>query len=122
MAEPLSQQTLELTIRKETMTRTTTSLPFATESFCQEAVVSLELFHKGLGHRKCRTLLAANKHQLWEDVEVQMLQELVCLSCDIATIKSPACNKEHLTGATSLESMSFGHLASYHTHWTHSKH
>lgn len=38
MAEPLSQQTLELTIRKETMTRTTTSLPFATESFCQEAV------------------------------------------------------------------------------------
>jgi hypothetical protein len=60
----------------------------------------LELLHQRLGHRKCRTLLAANKHQLWEDVAIRMTGETGCLTCGIATIRSRARNKEPYTGAT----------------------
>lgn len=38
--------------------------------------LSLELLHRQLGHRKCRTLLAASKHQLWQDVAVHMSPEV----------------------------------------------
>jgi hypothetical protein len=60
----------------------------------------LELLHQRLGHRKCRTLLAANEHQLWEDVTIRMTGETGCLTCGIATICSRAHDKEPHTGAT----------------------
>jgi hypothetical protein len=60
----------------------------------------LELLHLRLGHHKCRTLLAASEHQLWEDTTVRMTGETGCLSCDIATIRSRARNKEAHSGAT----------------------
>jgi len=62
--------------------------------------VSLELLHRRLGHRKCRTLLAANEHHLWEDTMVRMSPEAGCLSCGIATIKASVRNKEHHTAAS----------------------
>lgn len=62
--------------------------------------LSLELLHKRLGHRKCRTLLAASEHNLWEDVTVRMSPETGCLSCGISTIRSTGRNKEPHTGAT----------------------
>jgi len=60
----------------------------------------LELLHLRLGHRKCRTLLAASEHQLWEDTTVRMTGETGCLTCDVATICSRARNKEAHSGAT----------------------
>ncbi len=62
--------------------------------------ISLELLHRRLGHRKCRTLLAASNHQLWEDTAIRMSPETGCLSCGIATIKATARNKEPHTGAS----------------------
>jgi len=62
--------------------------------------VSLELMHRRLGHRKCRTLLAANEHHLWGDAMVRMSTETGCLSCGIATIKASAHNKDHHTAAS----------------------
>ncbi len=61
---------------------------------------SLELMHRRLGHRKCRTLLAANEHHLWEDAMVCMSLEMGCLSYSIATIKASARNKDHHTAAS----------------------
>jgi hypothetical protein len=63
--------------------------------------ISLELLHTRLGHRKCRTLLAASEHNLWEDATVRMSPETGCLSCGISTIRSTARNKEPHTGARS---------------------
>jgi hypothetical protein len=60
----------------------------------------LELLHLRLGHRKCRTLLAASEHQLWEDTTVHMTGETGCLTCDVATIHSRAHNKKAHSGAT----------------------
>jgi len=60
----------------------------------------LELLHARLGHRKCRTLLSANEHQLWKDVSIRMSPETGCLSCGIATARSAACNTEHHSGAS----------------------
>jgi hypothetical protein len=60
----------------------------------------LELLHQRLGHRKCRTLLAANEHHLWEDTTIHMTGEVGCLTCGIATIRSSARNKEPHSGAT----------------------
>jgi hypothetical protein len=54
----------------------------------------LELLHHRLGHHKCRTLLAANKHNLWDDTTIRMTGETGCLTCGIATIRLHACNKE----------------------------
>jgi len=56
--------------------------------------------HRRLGHRKCRTLLAANEHHLWEDAMVCMSLEMGCLSYSIATIKASARNKDHHTAAS----------------------
>jgi len=56
--------------------------------------------HRRLGHRKCRTLLAANEHHLWGDAMVRMSTETGCLSCGIATIKASAHNKDHHTAAS----------------------
>ncbi len=61
--------------------------------------LSLELLHTRLGHRKCRTLLAASEHNLWEDVTIRMSPETGCLGCGIATIRSTAHNKEPHTAA-----------------------
>jgi hypothetical protein len=62
--------------------------------------LSLELLHNRLGHRKCRTLLAARKHNLWEDATVHnMSPETGCLSFGVSTIWSTAHNKEPHTGA-----------------------
>jgi hypothetical protein len=61
--------------------------------------LSLELLHTRLGHRKCRTLLAASEHNLWEDVTIRMSPETGCLSCGVATIRSTACSKEPHTAA-----------------------
>ncbi len=61
--------------------------------------LSIELLHTRLGHRKCRTLLAASEHNLWEDVTIRMSPETGCLSCGIATIRSTARNKEPHTVA-----------------------
>jgi transposase InsO family protein len=60
----------------------------------------LELLHARLGHRKCRTLLSANEHQLWKDVSIRMSPETGCLSCGIATARSAARNTEHHSGAS----------------------
>jgi hypothetical protein len=60
----------------------------------------LELLHIRLGHRKCRTLLAASESDLWEDTTVCMTEETGCLTCGIATIRSRARNKEPHSGAT----------------------
>jgi hypothetical protein len=49
-------------------------------------LLSLETVHKRLGHRKCRTLLAASEHNLWSDAGVLMSAEVGCLDCGIATI------------------------------------
>jgi transposase InsO family protein len=62
--------------------------------------LSLELLHNRLGHRKCRTLLAAGEHNLWADVTVRMSPESGCLSCGISTIRATARNKEQHTGAS----------------------
>jgi transposase InsO family protein len=60
----------------------------------------LELLHSRLGHRKCRTLLAASEHNLWEDTTIRMTRKTGCLTCGIATIRSRARNKEPHSGAT----------------------
>jgi len=60
----------------------------------------LELRHSRLGHRKCRTLLAASEHNLWEDTTIRMTGETGCLTCGIATIRSRTRNKEPHSGAT----------------------
>jgi transposase InsO family protein len=62
--------------------------------------IPLELLHARLGHRKCRTLLAASEHNLWEDASIRMTGETGCLTCGIATIRSRARNKEAHSGAT----------------------
>jgi len=56
--------------------------------------LSLETRHKRLGHRKCRTLLAASEHNLWSDAGVLMSSEVGCLDCGIATIWATARNKQ----------------------------
>jgi hypothetical protein len=61
--------------------------------------LSLELLLIRLGHRKCHTLLAASKHNLWKDVTVCMPPKAGCLSCGISTIQSTACNKEQHMGS-----------------------
>jgi len=58
----------------------------------------LELLHHCLGHRKCRTLLTASEHNLWEDTTIRMTGETGSLMCSIATIRSR--NKEAHSGAT----------------------
>jgi hypothetical protein len=60
----------------------------------------LELRHSRLGHRKCRTLLAASEHNLGEDTTIRMTGETGCLTCGIATIRSRTRNKEPHSGAT----------------------
>jgi hypothetical protein len=62
--------------------------------------VSLKLLHNRLGHRKCHTLLATNKHDLWNDTIICMSSDNGCLSCGITTIKSTARNKEPHTAAS----------------------
>jgi len=62
--------------------------------------LSLEILHKRLGHRKCRTLLAASEHNLWRDAGVLMSSEVGCLDCGIATIKATARNTQPHTAAT----------------------
>jgi len=63
-------------------------------------LLSLETVHKRLGHRKCRTLLAASEHNLWSDAGVLMSGETGCLDCGIATIRATACNKQPHTAAS----------------------
>jgi hypothetical protein len=66
----------------------------------QKKRLPLELLHQRLGHRKCRTLLAASEHQLWENTNIRMTGETGCLTCGLSTIRSRARNKEPHTGAT----------------------
>jgi transposase InsO family protein len=63
-------------------------------------LLSLEVLHNRLGHRKCRTLLAASEHHLWGDAGVLMTPEAGCLDCGIATIRANARNKQPHTAAT----------------------
>jgi transposase InsO family protein len=63
-------------------------------------LLSLETLHNRLGHRKCRTLLAASEHRLWADAGVLMSSELGCLDCGIASIRANARNKQPYTAAT----------------------
>lgn len=37
---------------------------------CKRKRVPIELLHARLGHRKCRTLLAASEHGLWADTQI----------------------------------------------------
>jgi len=62
--------------------------------------LSLETVHKRLGHRKCRTLLAASEHNVWSDAGVLMSGEAGCLDCGIATIRATARNKQPHTAAS----------------------
>jgi len=62
--------------------------------------LSLEMLHNRLGHRRCRTLLAASEHNLWADAGVHMSAEVGCLDCGIATIQATARNKQPHTAAT----------------------
>ncbi len=62
--------------------------------------LSLEILHNRLGHRRCRTLLAASEHSLWADAGVLMSSETGCLDCGIATIRATARNKHPHTAAT----------------------
>jgi hypothetical protein len=55
-------------------------------------LLSLEVLHNRLGHRKCRTLLAASEHHLWGDTGVLMTPEAGCLDCGIATIRANSCH------------------------------
>jgi transposase InsO family protein len=63
-------------------------------------LLSLEMLHNRLGHRRCRTLLAASEHGLWADAGVLMSAEVGCLDCGIATIRAAARNKYSHTAAT----------------------
>ncbi len=63
-------------------------------------LLSLEMVHRRLGHRKCRTLLAASEHGLWSDAGVLMSAEVGCLDCGIATIRATARNKQPHTAAS----------------------
>jgi len=63
-------------------------------------LLSLEILHNRLGHRKCQTLLAAHEHGLWADAGVLMSSEVGCLDCGIATIRATARNKHPHTAAT----------------------
>jgi hypothetical protein len=62
--------------------------------------LSLEILHKRLGHRKCRTLLAASEHNLWSDAGVLMSSEVGCLDCGIATIRATTRNTQPHTAAS----------------------
>jgi hypothetical protein len=62
--------------------------------------LSLEMLHNRLGHRRCRTLLAASEHNLWADAGVLMSAEVGCLDCGIATIRATARNRHSHTAAT----------------------
>jgi transposase InsO family protein len=53
-----------------------------------------------LAHRALRSLLAANQHNLWNDIKVRMDHERDCLSCKIATIHSSDRNKLPHTPST----------------------
>jgi hypothetical protein len=60
----------------------------------------LELLHARLGRCKCRTLLAASEHNLWEYTCICMTGEMTgCLTCGIATIRSSNRNKKPNSGA-----------------------
>jgi hypothetical protein len=67
--------------------------------------VPLELLHARLGHRRCRTLLAANEHRLWKDTVIRMSPENGCLSCGIATSRAAAQNNSITQGLTNRENM-----------------
>ena len=56
--------------------------------------VAIELLHRRLGHRKCRALLAASEHSVWENTVVRMGPEQECVSCNVSTIRAAARNKE----------------------------
>ena len=77
----------------------------AVPAFCnrdestQQKRLTLELLHARLGHRRCRTILAAHEHKLWADSRICMSPEPHCLSCGIATVRSAPLNKEHHTAA-----------------------
>jgi len=62
--------------------------------------VGLELLHQRLGHRKCRSLLAASEHGVWADTMVRMGPEEECISCEISTAQASNRNKEPHTGGT----------------------
>jgi len=60
----------------------------------------LELLHQRLGHRKCRTILAASKHGAWVDTMVHMGLENECVSCEVSTARASSRNKEvHTSGS-----------------------
>jgi hypothetical protein len=58
------------------------------------------VLHNRLGHRKCRTLLAASEHQLRGDAGVLTSSELGFLDCGITTIRASTRNKQPHTAAT----------------------
>jgi transposase InsO family protein len=62
--------------------------------------ISLDFLHQQLGHRKCRAILAASEHDMWDDTLVCMGPEQDCISCDISTIRASARNKQSYTGST----------------------
>jgi len=65
-----------------------------------ERRIGLELLHQCLGHWKCRALLAASEHGVWEDTIIHMGPEQKCISCDISTSRASSRNKEAHTGGT----------------------
>ena len=62
--------------------------------------ISLELLHHRLGHRKCRTILAAADGDVWRDTTVRMSPEQGCVTCGISTIRATARNNHAHTTAS----------------------
>jgi hypothetical protein len=60
---------------------------------------NLSLLHDRLGHRAIRTLLAADEHGVWHDTRIRMEPETDCVTCQIATIRATARNKNPHTHA-----------------------
>ena len=56
--------------------------------------VGIDILYKRLGHRSIKTLLSANKDEVWNDVELQLQPDIISTSDHhIATIRKKARNK-----------------------------
>jgi Integrase core domain len=50
-------------------------------------MISLDLLHKRLGHQSTQVILTAGEWNMWQDVNVQLEEDLFCYGCKIGTIQ-----------------------------------
>ena len=74
--------------------------------------VPLELLHQRLGHRSTKSLLDGDTEFFWQDIELRVDPEPLCISCQISTINKKARPKTPLKPKTPFKWVFMGIIPS----------